>query len=434
MLAEMSAEPRAAALPRAPRTVQETGLPLSWLVELLTKKLFVCGQLRLAELSAHLKLNVSVLDALIVFLRAERLCEVTRRGGSGTDADLAYNLTDLGRARASEFLKWNAYCGPAPVTLAAYCAQVEAQSLVKMPVMHEDVAREFNNIVVSPVVLDQLGAAMNSRRAIFFHGAPGTGKTYLAERLSKLLKGAICVPHAVLVDGEVIQIHDPMVHRTQAGAAPAGHAFDRNTVADERWVQCARPAVLTGGELTLDMLDLQFDPSTRFYQAPPHLKANNGIFIIDDLGRQRCSATELMNRWIVPMDRHVDYLSLHTGHKFLVPFDVIVVFSSNSPPEQLADDSFLRRLGNKIHVGALTELEYERIFRQVCAQYDTPYCGDALHYLLQQHHYKEGRALLACHPRDILTHVRDLARYQGKLPSLDEKTLDWAWNNCFIGS
>jgi MoxR-like ATPase len=434
MLAEMSAEPRAAALPRAPRTVQETGLPLSWLVELLAKKLFVCGQLRLAELSAQLKLNVSVLDALIVFLRAERLCEVTRRGGSGTDADLAYNLTDLGRTRAAEFMKHNAYCGPAPVTLAAYCAQVEAQSLALMSIMREDVAREFDNIVVSPVVLDQLGAAMNSRRAIFFHGAPGTGKTYLAERLSKLLKGPIGVPHAILVDGEVIQIHDPMVHRAQAGAAPASHAFDRNTVADARWVQCARPAVLTGGELTLAMLDLQFDPSTRFYQAPPHLKANNGIFIIDDLGRQRCSAAELMNRWIVPMDRHVDYLSLHTGHKFLVPFDVIVVFSSNAPPEQLADDSFLRRLGNKIHVGALTESEYERIFRQVCAQYETPYCGDALHYLLQQHHYKEGRALLACHPRDILTQVRDLARYQGKQPSLDEKTLDWAWNNCFIGS
>lgn len=441
MFAEVTAEPRESSIgmalppmPRAPRTVEETGLTLAFLIELVAKKLFARGQMKLAELSAHIKLNVSVLDVLIVFLRAEKLCEVTRRGGSGTDADLTYNLTDLGRIRAAEFLKRNAYCGPAPVTLAAYYAQVEAQSLAQMSILREDVARAFDNIVVSPLVLDQLGAAMNSRKAIFFHGAAGTGKTYLAERLSTLLKGAIWVPHALIVDGEVIQVHDPMVHRVLAGAPQAARGLDRRTVPDARWVPCARPAVLTGGELTLDMLDLQFDPSSRFYQAPPHLKANNGIFIIDDLGRQRCSATELMNRWIVPMDRQVDYLSLHTGHKFLVPFDVIVVFSSNFPPEQLADDSFLRRLGNKIHIGALTESEYERIFRQVCEQYDTPYCADALHYLLQQHHYKEGRALLACHPRDILTQVRDLARYEGKAPSLDTRTLDWAWNNCFIGS
>ena len=196
-------------------------------------------------------------------------------------------------------------------------------------------------------------------------------------------------------------------------SAPADGLHNRMMV-DARWVLSVRPAVLTGGELTLDMLDLNFDSSTRFYQAPPHLKANNGIFIIDDLGRQRCSAVELMNRWIVPMDRRVDFLTLHTGQKFEVPFDVIVVFSSNFPPEQLAEGSFLRRLGYKIHVGALTEAEYQRVFRQVCAHYGVPFSPEAFDYLLQEHHYKEDRPLLACYPRDIVAQLRDIATLRGE--------------------
>ncbi|WP_233556406.1 ATP-binding protein [Noviherbaspirillum sedimenti] len=421
-------------MPRAPRTPEETGLPFLFLVELVSKVLFLRGQVGLVELSAHLKLTVGVLDPLIVFMRAEKLCEVTRRGGSGTDADLTYNLTDLGRTRATEFMSRNAYAGPAPVTLAAYCAQVEAQSVAQMHIMREDMANEFADIVVSPIVLEQLGTAMNSGRAIFVHGPAGSGKTYLAERLAGLLHGDILVPHAIVVDGEVVQVHDPVVHPPVDGMAEQADVFDKRMLLDARWLRTRRPAVLTGGELTLDMLDLQFDPGTRFYQAPPHLKANGGIFIIDDLGRQRCSPAELMNRWIVPMDRRVDFLSLHTGYKFLVPFDVIVVFSSNFPPEQLADGSFLRRLGYKIHVGPLTEAQYERIFRQVCKQFEVPYSDDAFHYLVHQHHYQEERALLACYPRDILAQVRDLALYEGRAPSLDQRVLDWAWNNYFIGA
>jgi len=421
-------------LPRAPRTVEETGLPFLFLVELVAKVLFLRGRVRLVELSAHLKLTVGVIDPLIVFMRAEKLCEVTRCGGSGTDADLTYNLTDLGHTRAAEFMSRNAYSGPAPVTLAAYCAQVEAQSVAQLHITREDMASEFADVVVSPIVLDQLGSAMNSGRAIFVHGPAGSGKTYLAERLGGLWKGNISVPYAIAVDGEVVQIHDPMVHRPVGGTAEQTEAFDKRMAGDARWVRALRPAVLTGGELTLDMLDLQLDPGTRFYQAPPHLKANNGIFIIDDLGRQRCSAVELMNRWIVPMDRRVDYLSLHTGYKFRVPFDVTVLFSSNFPPEQLADGSFLRRLGYKIHVGPLDDTQYKCVFSNVCEEYGILYSNDAFHYLLHEHHYKEKRPLLACYPRDLLAQVRDLALYEGRAPILDERVLDWAWNNYFIGS
>ena len=421
-------------LPPAPRTPAETGLPFLFLIELVTKVLSVRGQMQSVELAAHLKLNVSVLDTLIVFMRAEKLCEVVRRGGSGTDADLTYNLSDLGRAKANEFMTRNAYAGQAPVTLEAYCTQVQAQSVADMRVERTDMTREFDDVVINPLVLDQLGAAMNSRRTIFIHGPAGSGKTYIAERLAGLLKGAVLVPYAVLVEGEVVQVYDSLVHKTVTGATEATASFDRGQSVDARWVRAVRPAVLTGGELTLEMLDLQYDAGTRFYQAPPHLKANNGIFIIDDLGRQRCSPVELMNRWIVPMDRHIDYLALHTGYKFLVPFDVIVVFSSNFPPQDLTDGAFLRRIGYKIHVGPLTDAQYEQIFKDMCKQYGIAYNHDVFHYLLREHHYKESRPLLACYPRDILVQLRDLALYENRAPVLDEKVLDWAWNNYFVGA
>jgi energy-coupling factor transporter ATP-binding protein EcfA2 len=419
---------------RAPRSVEETGLPFLFLVELIVKILFLRGQVRLPVLAAHLKLNVSVLEPLISFMRSEKLCEVGRSGGSGTDADLSYQLSDTGRMRALDYLRRNAYSGPAPVTLADYNAQVAAQSVMHMHVTRTDVARHFDGVNASASVFDQLGAAMNSGRAIFLHGPAGSGKTYLAERLSGLLKGHIAVPHAIIIEGEVVPFYDLMVHSPSGVEAVPDDGFDRHAAPDARWVQALRPAVLTGGELTLDMLDLQFDPGARLYQAPPHLKANNGIFIIDDLGRQRCSAVELMNRWIVPMERHVDYLSLHTGYKFPVPFDVLVVFSSNFPPGQLADGSFLRRIGYKIHVGALTPAQYESVFRQVCAQYGLPFCDDAFAYFLHQLHRQDERPLLACYPRDILAQVRDLARYEERAPALKREVLAWAWNNYFTGA
>lgn len=431
---EMGCHPVSPISPSIPRTVEETGIPFLFLVELVTKVLFLRGQVRLIELSTQLKVSTLVLDPVIAFMRAEKLCEVTRRGNSGTDVDLTYQLTDGGRSRATEFLSRNIYAGPAPVPLSDYCAQVEAQSVAHMNVLRGDISRNFEGIVVTPVILDQLGAAMNSGRAIFIHGPAGSGKTFIAEHLTGLLKGDIWVPHALLIDGEVVQVYDQAVHFCAEETAAEPVSLDKRIQADPRWVRCQRPTVLTGGELSLEMLELQFDPATRYYQAPPQLKANNGIFIIDDLGRQRCSPTDLMNRWIVPLDRHKDFLSLHTGHKFMVPFDVIVVFSSNQPPNQLGDSAFLRRLGYKIHVGEQTEEEYKRIFRQACERYGVPWSEEGFRYLLDDKHYTEHFPLLACYPRDIISQVRDLARYEDRQPELDRQTLDWAWNNYFTGS
>lgn len=417
----------------APRTVEETGLPFLFLAELLGKVLALRGQLSLSELAAHSKLTVSVLDQLLVFLRAEKLCEASRRGGSGTDADLHYSLTETGRARGLDALRRDAYAGPAPVAFADYAAQVRQDSVRHLTIDRPRMEQVYGGLVVAPALLDQLGAAANSGRAVFIHGPAGSGKTFLAERLNGLLQGDITLPHAVMIDGAVVPLYDPLVHSAIAEGLPPPGRFERRAPRDQRWLRSRRPAVLTGGELTLEMLDLRFDAASRLYQAPPHLKANGGIFVIDDLGRQRCSPGELMNRWIVPMDRHVDFLTLQSGYKFEVPFDVLVVFSSNLAPAALDDAAFLRRLGYKIHVGPLTPEQYQSVFIQECGRLGIAYEAEQFDHLLQ-HHRRAQRPLMACYPRDLLGQVCDLARYEGRPPALEAAVLDWAWNNYFTGA
>lgn len=423
-----AAQEPAQTLPPPPRRPDDTGVSEALLTELLLKTLYLRGRLRLPEISAHMGLPAVVLDPLLGFLRAERLCETARRGE--TDASLTIALTDNGRLRAQDALQRNQYAGPAPVGLQAYVEQVRRQSVSGMGVTQPQLREAFDGIVVQPAILEQFGTAMNSGRAIFVYGPPGSGKTFISEQLVRLLSGHVAVPHAVEVDGEIIQVFDPLVHTPVADATP-WHGLDLGAGADRRWVSCARPVVRTGAELTLPMVDLQFDHESRFYQAPPQVKANNGLFIIDDLGRQLVPAQSLMNRWIVPLDRGIDFLALHTGTKFLVPFDVIVVFSTNLLPSELADDAFLRRLGYKIHIGHLDEADYRAIFRQTSAELQLVYDDAVVDTLLRTHHEREGRPLLACLPRDLLEQVRDRARFLGTEPTMTVPALDWAWHNYF---
>lgn len=415
-------------LQRMPQSIEGTGLNLSFLVELISKILFLSGQIRLVDLSDRSKLPVVVLDQILSFMRAERLCEIPRR--SEAETTVIYTLTDLGRQRAHEFMQRSQYAGPAPVSLQAYSEQIGRQSVSDMKVTLADVEQAFCGLTIREQILNQFGAAMNSGRAIFVYGPSGSGKTFIAERLAGLLSGNVAIPYAIEVDNEVIQLFDPLVHKPIKMERP-GSDLDQGKGHDARWVMCHRPVVMTGGELTLSMLDLEFDRRTCFYQAPPQVKANNGLFIIDDLGRQLVSAQNLMNRWIVPLDRRIDYLTLHTGTKFMIPFEVIVVFSSNIPPSELADEAFMRRLGYKIFVGSLDEAEYRAIFRQVCDETGIPFTEEGLDYLLHEHHYKEGKPLRACVPRDILGQIRDSARYFEVAPKLSERLLDWAWENYY---
>lgn len=415
-------------LPPPPQTVEETGINFLFLVELLCKTLFLNGQMRLLDIASHSRLTLAVLEPLLAFMRTERMCEVSRQ--SETETAVTYTLTELGRLRAQDFLRKSQYAGPAPVNLADYTARVRQQSVLDSRITMQRIAETFDGTVLHAGTLDLLGPAMNSGRAIFIYGPAGSGKTFIAEKLGHIFPDSIAIPYALLVDNEVIQVFDPLLHKPFRQTQNA-LSLDRGRAHDQRWVTCQRPAVITGGELTLKMLDLDFDERARFYQAPPQVKANNGLLVIDDLGRQLVSPQSLMNRWIVPLDRRVDYLALHTGTKFMIPFDVTVIFSSNIAPTTLADEAFLRRLGYKIHIGELSEDEYQAIFRQVCGTLNIEYREDCFNYLVQKLHYKHQKPLLACIPRDLLGQVRDFALYRETEPRLSEAMLDLAWNNYY---
>ena len=419
-------------LPPSPRNLEETGLSAQFLIELLSKVLFLRGQMRLLDLVSYLKLPSSVLEPLLEFMRKERICEFARN--TTDDVSIVYRMTELGRLRSQDYLNKSQYVGPAPVSLPAYIKQVKEQSVANMVVTRDQLKKAFASIVVKESVLRQFGAAMNSGGAVFVYGPSGSGKTFIAEHLAGLLTGNVAIPNAISVDGEVIQVYDPLTHVSLLSGISKdndGVDFDRRMATDARWVMCHRPIIKAGGELTLAMLDLDFDENARFYQAPPQIKANNGLLIIDDLGRQLAPAIDIMNRWIVPLDRHVDYLALHTGKKFSIPFDVIVVFSTNLLPSELADEAFLRRLGYKIYVGPMSAEEYRKITLQVCSELSIEFNEESFNYLLRECHEKNDQPLSACIPRDILEQIRDSSRYEGQLPVMSKEMLDWAWENYF---
>lgn len=430
-LQEVQQERRKTRMPLQPGTIEETRLSAQFLQELAVKTLFLNGQLRLLDLVEALRLPFAVIQPLMMLVRNERMCEVTRSGEAETST--IYNLTDLGRKRAEDYLQKSHYVGPAPVSLSAYIEQVRSQSVAQMGVTREQMTQAFSDLIIADALRNQFGAAMNSGHAIFVYGPAGSGKTYIAEHLARLLSGNVAIPYAILVDNEVIQVFDPLIHKPvlqETALEGSGLVLERRKSSDSRWVMCQRPVVKTGGELNLKMLDLDFDETARFYQAPPQVRANNGLMIIDDLGRQLAPAVEIMNRWIVPLDRHVDYLALHTGKKFMLPFDVIVVFSTNMPPSKLADEAFLRRLGYKIYIGALDMQAYQALVMRVCAELAIPFVEQGFNYLIQKHQ-QDNKPLYACIPRDILQQVADVAKYEGVAAEMNSALIDWAWANYF---
>lgn len=419
--------PTAPTLPPLPRTVADTHIDRTMLTELVGRAILVAGRSQLSALGSMLRLSLNVMNELLAFMVAERLAEIVRRGA--TDIEVEYQLTEAGRLRAAECMARCRYVGPAPVSLDDYRAAVERQSVGGNRVTRDDIAAAFAEISLDTNTRDQIGAAMNSGRPLFLHGAAGSGKTFIAERLQRLMPGLVAVPHAIAVNGEIIQLFDPLTHQP-APDAGAASSIDRRQ-GDLRWEVCRRPVVLTGGELTMDLLDLQYDHALGFYQAPPHLKASNGIFIVDDLGRQRVAPQELMNRWIVPLDRGQDFLTLHTGYKFAVPFDMTVVFSTNMGPADIADEAFLRRLGYKIAIEAMDRGNYTAVLRQQADALGVPFSEDGCAYLIDDLHARHERPLLATYPRDLLRQVVDYAQFWCEPPAMTPAALDRAWQTYF---
>jgi len=415
----------------APQSLEETGLGADLVEQLLIKTLYG-GEASGLALSERICLPFAVLEPIVERARAERLMEV--RGATGTTASsYRYCLTDLGRDRARQYLEMNQYVGAAPVPLAAYVARMRAVAASRGYIDRERLRAGFSHLIVPDRILEQLGPAVNANKALFLYGQPGNGKSVIGEGLGRTIGGEMYMPHAIDIDGYIITMFDPINHeRLDEGDDTS--ALIATAPRDRRWVRIRRPVVIVGGELTLDMLDLTFNPASKFYEAPLQLKANGGVLLVDDFGRQRIRPEDLLNRWIVPLESRVDYLTLHTGKKFQVPFDVLVVFATNLDPASLADEAFLRRIPYKISVDDPSVEEYARIFEMNCHQRGLKFHQVMVAYLHRRHYRPEGRPLRACQPRDLLDQVTALCRYRGTAPSITRELLDAACASYFLES
>ncbi len=418
-----------AAAPPAPHDIHATGLTGDGLLQLLVKTLYT-GEASGHQMAERLRLSYSVIEALVDHVRVEHFVEVRGTSGAGS-AGYRYALTDLGRDRARQFHEINQYVGPAPVPLQQYVARIRAGVATRPTVDVDSIARGFEHLVVSRPVLDQLGPAINSGKSVFLYGPPGNGKTVIAEGIGATLGGDVFIPHAIDVDSQIITLFDPVNHQV-VGKDEAGERVVNDDARDRRWVHIRRPVVTVGGELTLDMLDLTFNPISRFYEAPIQLKANAGVFVVDDFGRQRIRPRDLLNRWIVPLESRVDYLTLHTGKKFEVPFDVLIVFATNLKPESLADEAFLRRIPYKIFAKNPTLEEFSRIFEMNCRRAKLRFDPVVVDYLQRRYYGPRNIEMRACQPRDLVNHVLDLASYQKRPPVITRELLDAACASYFL--
>jgi hypothetical protein len=413
-----------------PATIEETGLHPDTLAQILLKTL-VAGEASGTALSERLRVPYSVLDLLIQHARVEKLLEVKGMSGAG-NAGYRYVLTDLGRDRAGQFFEISRYVGPAPVPLAQYNAYVRACMAAKPYLNKERLATGFTNLVVSKGMFDQLGPAVNSGKSLFLYGAPGNGKTVLAEGIGRAYGDEMFMPYAIDVDGQTIIMYDPVSHQLASGGRAAGDSVVSIAATDRRWERIIRPVVVVGGELTLEMLDLTFNPIARFYEAPIQMKANGGVFVVDDFGRQRIPARDLLNRWIVPLESRVDFLTLHTGRKFEIPFNVLIVFATNLKPESLADEAFLRRIPYKILARNPTMEEYCRIFELNCQRRGMRFDPVMVEYLHRKYYEPRKIQMRACHPRDLISQVVDRCRYEDRDLVITRELLDAACHSYFV--
>lgn len=410
--------------PLPPRTVEDTGLELSFICDLVMKHAFSLGRFKLPDLVKNVGLPLAIMDEVVEVLRKDHLLEVAGAKEYGKTTWL-FSVTDRGRHRAAELFSICRYQGPAPVILEDYWKTVKQQTVRNILVSEENVRRAFSHLVVSEYLLGQIGPAVSSARAIFLYGPSGNGKTTIAETIGKFLPGTIYVPHALLVGGEIVTIYDLVSH------VKVPPELESDSV-DQRWILVQRPVVMVGGEFTLRMLDLDFNPIAKFYEGSLQMKANNGLFIVDDFGRQQMEPQALLNRWIVPLERKTDFLSLHTGMKFEIPFDQVVVFATNIRPRELVDEAFLRRIRYKIKIDHPPINEYEQIFRGECEGHGIAYKKDVFDFLVENFYRRQGINLNACHPRDLVDHVVDAAHYRNSVPELTRESISAAWDSYFV--
>ena len=418
--------------PSAPETIKESGLTAGFLNDMILRTLYTLGGMLGLELSRYLCLPFKVIEESLCFLKDEKCLEVT---GGDLIGRISYrfNLTDLGRRRAQDAMKLCAYVGPAPVPLEDYIEQVYRQAVTGIQCTPEVLRGSFSHLVITEDLFNAIGPAIVSGRSVFIYGPPGNGKTSVARSIGEFMNGSggeIYVPYAFLAENSIITVYDQALHqlsdRTDMDQAEDNEATIRRLLntgtVDARWVRIRRPVVITGGELNLDMLDLRYNAEANFYQAPLHVKANGGIFLIDDFGRQLCSPKELLNRWILPLEDRHDFLTLSSGKKFEVPFEQLTIFSTNLDPKDLVDDAFLRRIRHKVAINAPDKDVYQRIFNAMVKKLGMNPCPEAVDYLYERY-YNNGRSPRASDCRDLLETVQSICRYRRQPVQLNRELM-----------
>jgi hypothetical protein len=413
-------------VPMEPDSLREAQLTESQVEELLLKLLLAKGSCIGRDAAEQIRLPFKIIDALLRQMKADQLVVFK---GSAPMNDYEYQLTEIGRERARRYAEQCTYFGAAPVSLNDYIKSVAAQSLTKQHPTVDDLKRAFEDLLINKRMLDRLGPAINSGRGLFLYGAPGNGKTSIAERVTRAFGQFIWIPRAIGIDGEIMRLFDPMNHE-EAPLESRGGLLEERKI-DKRWIRIRRPTIVVGGELTMENLEVMLNRQTGISESPLQMKSNCGTLVIDDFGRQRMRTDELLNRWIVPLEKRYDFLNMPGGKKIQVPFDQLIVFSTNLQPKDLVDDAFLRRIPYKIDVQDPSVDEFRALFKLMAPKFGLEYDEDAISYLIENHYHKVNRPLRCCQPRDLLLQVRNYCYYQKLEPALTRDFLDFAVANYF---
>jgi len=413
--------------PEIPESLAALGLNENFVDEMILRIYYLKGNITGNAVSMALHVPFyNVIQPRLEELRRQELIDLAGQEGLG-EGGYKFALTSMGLERAQSLMQKTAYAGPMPVPLDSLIASIKAQTIKNVVVTHQNIRKAFSDLVIHDFVLNQIGPAVNSASSIFLFGAAGNGKTSIAERITRLMGGAIFVPHAVETEGQIIKLYDAITH-------DATDDLNGETVLDydSRWVRIKRPVVVVGGELTLAGLDLIYSENAKVYEAPFQMKANGGIFLIDDFGRQQCRPMDLLNRWIVPLEKRYDYLTLATGKKLEMPFDELICFSSNLEPTDLADEAFLRRIKYKVNIADPDEAQWRQIWGFVCKSKKVPYDDKALDYMIEKWFIPHNRPFRMCQPRDILDQMVALAKYSVEPPTMNPDLIDSACSTYFV--